>query len=188
MSTNAIVPGSLTALAQQSGMSIAESFMQADVVILVDVSSSMSENDSRGGQSRYEVAMSELTKLQASIPGKIAVISFSTGVQFCPGGVPVFSGGSTALTKALQFVQVADGLVRFIVVSDGCPDDTVGALDLAATFTSQIDTVYVGPESDVHGGRLFLERLARARGGQAVTAKCADQLAERVQTLLLNGA
>lgn len=180
-----IVPGSLSDIATQSNTSIAESFLSADVIILVDVSGSMDSKDARDNQKRYDVACQELAKLQQSLPGKIAVVAFSSNVMFCPGGVPVYEGCSTDLTKALQFVQVADGLVKFIVISDGQPDDDKSALAVAQRFKSKIDVVYVGPEEDFMGGRKFLEKLAAASGGQFVTADCANELAEKVQTLLL---
>lgn len=188
MNTRAVVPGSLSALAQQNNMSVAESFLSADVVILVDVSGSMAARDSRGGRSRYDIALEELARLQKSLPGRIAVVSFSNEAKFCPGGVPQYDGGGTYLTEALNFVQIADGTVRFIVVSDGCPENERSALAVARQMTSQIDTVFVGPENDIEGGRAFLEKLAHARGGQSVLAAKCDQLAQRVETLLLSGA
>lgn len=92
-----IVPGSISALAQSSGKSIAELFTRAEVVAIVDTSGSMSNQDSRGGKSRYEVACEELAYLQKNRPGKVAVISFSDSAQFCPGGVPFYEGGGTNL-------------------------------------------------------------------------------------------
>jgi len=183
MSTS-IVPGSLGAMAQRDGISIAESFLSADVIVIVDVSGSMATRDSRGGQQRYEVACQELERLQRDLPGRIAVVAFSSSVQFVPGGQPPFLGGGTDLAGALRFVQVADGCVRFVVISDGYPDEPERALALASQFRSQIDVVYVGPESD-RIGREFLEMLARAAGGRYVVADRAAELAERVETLML---
>ena len=70
---NAIIPGSLNAVAQQNGQSIAESFINADCIIICDTSGSMSACDSRGNRSRYDVACEELKNLQASLPGKLAL-------------------------------------------------------------------------------------------------------------------
>lgn len=86
----AIVAGSISAIAQQKNKSIAESFLQAEIVVIVDTSGSMENPDSRGGRSRYETACEELAALQGSLPGKVAVMSFSDRVQFCPAGIPVF--------------------------------------------------------------------------------------------------
>lgn len=182
---NAVVPGSLQALATQNKLSIAETFVYADVVILVDVSGSMNTRDSRGGRSRYDVALEELAYLQRTMPGRIAVVAFSSTVEFVPGGQPPFLGSGTDLARALQFVRVADGTVRFVLISDGEPDSKVEALDVVRDFSSTIDVVYVGPESDLCSGRRFLEELARARRGQFVVADRAAELAARVERLLL---
>ena len=181
-----IVPGSLGAIASKNGGSIAESFVSADAIIICDTSGSMAGRDSRDGQSRYDVACQELQKLQATMPGKLAVIAFSDSVIFCPGGVPEYIGSGTNLAGALKFAKVADvpGM-RFIVISDGQPDDEQAAIKIAATFAGRIDCIFVGPESDFMGGREFLAKLARAHKGKSVTAKCAEQLAEKTTTLLL---
>jgi hypothetical protein len=182
--TTAIVPGSISAIAQASGASLAETFLSVDVVIIVDTSGSMDQTDSRSGKSRYEVACDELRKLQASLPGKIAVISFSHDVQFCPAGVAMYFGGGTDLTRALEFVKVADvpGM-QFILISDGQPDEAGSALRVARTFENKISVIYVGPE-DQPSGRDFLQRLAAATGGKAITADRAKELAASVQFLL----
>jgi Mg-chelatase subunit ChlD len=185
MSTS-LVPGSLGAVATRNNTSIAESFLAADVIILVDSSGSMDAHDSRGGQSRFQVALDELTRLQADLPGKLAVVGFSSTVRFAPDGLPVFKGGGTNLSAALRFVAPADGTVRFIVVSDGQPDSPQECLQIVSSWRSRIDTVYVGPESE-RSGALFLEQLARAAGGKAVRANRACELAERVEALLLTG-
>jgi Mg-chelatase subunit ChlD len=186
-SNNSIVPGSLSAIATQSGNSIAETFIGADVVILVDTSGSMEARDSRGGLSRYDVACQELAQLQANLPGKIAVVSFANFPMFCPGGRPVNLGGSTALDKALEFTKIADvpGM-RFIIISDGEPDSQERAMRQAVKYTNRIDTIFVGPE-DRPAGRDFLNRLAAASGGQGITMDRAKELAAGVQYLLAAG-
>ncbi len=180
-----IVPGSLQALATQNNKSIAETFTSAEVLVLVDTSGSMAANDSRNNQSRYEVACQELAQLQAQMPGKIGVLSFSGNVQFCPGGVPLFEGDSTNLRRALEFAKIADVPgIRFIVISDGCPDNPAGALEVAKTYHNRIDTIYVGPEIE-GAGREFLHQLANVHGGQSLTADRAKELSASVQQLLL---
>lgn len=190
MSAN-IVPGSLSAIAQQAGQSLAESFLSADAIIVVDVSGSMDARDVRGTnweqtQSRYEAACAELRKLQESMPGRVAVVAFSDRPEFAPGGIPRMMGGGTDLTKALAFVRAADDCdMRFIVISDGQPNDEPTALAEARRFTSKIDTVFVGPNGDP--GADFLRRLAAASGGQYSKNEI-HQIADRVETLLLNAA
>jgi len=184
--TNAIVQGSIQAIANNSGKSIAESFINCDVIVIVDTSGSMAASDSRGGQSRFTVACDELRQLQANLPGKIAVVSFSSTVQFCPGGVPIYEGGGTDMKRALGFVMVADVPdMRFILISDGQPNDPDGTLAVAKQFRNRIDTIYVGPE-DRPEGRDFLQRLAAASGGQIVTADRARELGAGI-TFLLRG-
>lgn len=184
--SNAIVTGSLSDVAKREGMSLAESFLSADAVILVDVSGSMGAHDSRGGKTRYDVALQELAALQAHMPGKLAIIAFSDNTLFVPGGAPPLLGSGTNLAGALRFAQVADvpGM-RFVVISDGQPDDASGALAEAAKYKAHISTVYVGPEDDHDQGRVFLQQLAALSGGQSVTADRAQELAAKTATLLL---
>lgn len=182
----AIVTGSISSIAQRENQSIAETFLSADAIVLVDVSGSMDAPGSRDGQSRYTVACQELAKLQERMPGKLAVVAFSDSPMFVPWGVPPFLGMDTNLTAALQFVKPADGTVRFIVISDGYPNDPEGALSIARGFQSQIDCIFVGPEDDQRG-RQFLERLAQVGKGKFVLDLNVNQLAEKVETLLLGG-
>ena len=185
-SSNAIVPGSISAIAQTSGKSIAEIFLGADLIAIIDTSGSMGSRDSRDNLSRYDVACNELATLQATMPGKVAVISFSDRAEFNPGGVPTFFGSGTDLARALTFSKVADvDGVRFVLISDGEPNDQQEALRVAATYKNRIDVIYVGPE-DRPDGRDFLTRLAKASGGRTVTASCAKELATSVTNLLLN--
>lgn len=191
--SNAIVPGSLQAIAQSSGASIAETFINAETIIVVDVSGSMTiqdvtsaswETGLQKGPSRYDRACQELADLQADLPGKIAVVAFSSAVEFCPSGRPVFQGGGTDLAAALKFVHVADECdIRFIVISDGEPDDEARALKAARKFRSKIDTIFVGPAGGA--GQDFLRRLANASGGQNITANQVKDLSKNVQKLLV---
>ncbi len=184
--STALVPGSLAAVAQSNQQSLAESFLSADCIILCDTSASMEQHDSRGGRSRSDVMNEELRKLQETMPGKLAVVSFSSRAEFSPGGVPIHQGQGTNLTAALEFVRMADGCVTFVVISDGEPQEEQSTLALAQTFESRIDTVYVGSETD-RAARAFLTRLAKAAGGQAVTADRASDLAKQVVYLLTAG-
>lgn len=179
-----LVKGSIGAIAKDSGKSLAHTFVYADVVVLVDTSGSMGTADSRGGLTRYAVACDELAALQASLPGKVAVISFSDRTMFCPDGVPFNLRGGTDLAGALRFAKIADvpGM-RFILISDGEPTEPQAALREAAKYRAKIDVIYVGSELNP-AGRGFLTRLARQSGGQTVTAEAAKQLAATVQYLL----
>lgn len=182
---NAIVRGSLSDVAKREGLSLAESFLSCDCVILVDCSASMGVHDSRGGKARFAVALEELAQIQATMPGKIAVIAFSDTTAFVPGGVPPFLQGYTDLAGALKFAHVADvpGM-RFVIISDGEPDDANAAMAEARKFKARIDVVYVGSEMSPQG-RDFLSKLARMSGGQTVTANRVQELAAKVEALLL---
>lgn len=182
-----ITTGSIGAIAVQKNQSLAETFVSCDVIIMVDTSGSMSSRDAQGGRSRYETACEELASLQKNLPGKIAVFGFSSDTEFCPGGIPTFFGGGTNMVKALRAVKVADlpGM-RFILISDGEPDEPSSTLEVARSFQNHIDVIYVGPE-ERPAGRKFLQELAAATGGKSVTAACADRLAESAQQLLSSG-
>lgn len=185
---NAIIPGSISSIAQQTGKSIAETFMRASCIVLMDVSGSMSGQDSRGGKSRFDAASEDLKGLQASMPGKLAVIVFADDVLFCPGGTPINLSGTTDLAKALRFTKVADipGM-KFILVSDGEPNDEGEALKVAKSYTNKIDVIYVGPETRPDG-RKFLESLAKSTGGQSTTCDRAMELGTGILSMLQSGA
>lgn len=181
----AIVPGSLGAMARQNNQTLAESFLSVDAIIVVDMSGSMAAMDAPGGRSRYEAAEQELRDLQQQLPGKIAVVAFSSSVQFCPSGIPPRLGGGTALTAALRFVHPADGVARIIVISDGQPDSPGDALREARRFKHKIDTIYIGPEDGWgSGGQAFLQELAAATGGQNLQSAAPGLLKNETLKLL----
>lgn len=198
--TTAIVPGSLRAIAQAEGRSLAESFLSADAIVLIDVSGSMGIRDVENtggpsrpyfgeptrasGRTRFEAACDELARLQKTLPGQIAVVQFSSSVGFCWGGRPLYEGQGTALHAALNFVRPADGTVEFFVISDGHPDDPDAALAVARKFDSVIHTIYIGPEGGP--GAAFLRRLASVAGGQS-SANKVPELAARIGGLLTSG-
>lgn len=186
MNQTAIIKGSIGAIAKQNNKSLAETFMSADAIVIVDTSSSMDTYDSRGGRTRYDVACDELAALQNNLPGKVAVLAFSDQTMFCPSGQPYRYGSGTNLAGALKFAKAADvpGM-RFIVISDGQPDSESEALAVARTYKNKIDVIYVGPESNPTG-RIFLQRLANESGGQIITADRAQNLLDAAQTLLLH--
>lgn len=185
---NAIIPGSLSAISQQSNKSLAETFLSVDAILMVDTSGSMESEDAPGNISRHDAAEAELKRLQAQLPGKIAVISFSDVAMFCPNGLPIRFGGGTCMAEALKLVKPADDCgIKFFMISDGQPHDKAETLRLAKTFKSKINVVFIGPESDFTGGRAFLEELARATGGKSVKSDAPGMLMKPVTKLLLEG-
>ena len=188
MST-AITTGSLADITKRDNLSLAESFLHCDAILIVDMSSSMGADDAPGGISRYDAAEKELRALQREMPGKIAVVAFSGQPVFCPGGVPARLGGTTDMAAALKFVLPADGLAQIVLISDGQPDSERETLAVARRFTSRIDTVYIGPADGwAASGREFLAKLAAATGGRASMSKAPGLLQQEVVKLLAAGA
>lgn len=182
MNSKAITKGSLAAIAQQKNQSLAESFLSAELIAIVDMSGSMAMHDAPGGLSRFDAAEKELKALQAEMPGQIAVICFSDRVQFCPGGVPIRFGNGTNMAGALRFVHMADGVAKIVLISDGEPDCQRSTLKEARRFKHSIDTIYIGPEGE--RGQTFLQQLAQATGGTAASSKEPGLLANGVKLLL----
>jgi Mg-chelatase subunit ChlD len=186
--SKSIVPGSLGAIAQRrDDISLAETFLNAEVVVIVDTSGSMGSQDTEEGIQRYEKACAELRTLQAKNPGKVAVIGFSSTVHFYPGGQPNFLRGMTEMAKALRFAKVADvGKMTFFLISDGQPTDGENeVLQIASTYKNKINTIYCGPVGDE--GELFLTQLAKVSGGRFASSDRVKELASTVETLLLEG-
>lgn len=180
--TTQIVTGSIADLAQKNNQSIAETFLSCDCVVLIDVSGSMNSEDGTG-EPRYNRACEALKNLQASLPGKIAVVRFSDQVVFEPSGVPFFEGSGTDLAGGLQFIKMADVPdMRFVVISDGQPDDQQAALNIARTFSNKIDVIFIGNELD-RSAIQFMNELARVSGGKQITADSA-KIAEATRLLL----
>lgn len=185
MTTTAIVTGSLADVANRDGLSLAESFLSCEIIVLIDQSASMDARDAAGRRSRFSVADDELARIQKQYPGKVGVVAFSTYPQFCPGGQPVRFGASTDMAAALSFILPADGLATIVLISDGEPDSERDTLAVARRFQSPIHTVYIGPKTG--DGRDFLARLAAATGGKSSTGAEVGLLADNVEQLLLAG-
>ena len=182
----AIVKGSLTDIQQQSNKSLAETFLNAEIVVVVDTSASMGQHDAPGGISRYDAACNQLTTIQGNNPGKVAVISFSSWPVFCPDGLPQNLEGSTDMVEALKFVKPVDGTgTKIVLVSDGEPDQDNETLNIAKTFQTAIDVIYIGREGG--NGYKFLQQLAKLTGGKSFKSEAPGLLGDSVETLLLIG-
>lgn len=129
-----------------------------NVHLLIDVSSSMNEK-MRNGKSKIEGLREVVTDIQKQ--RKTQMIAFGGEGVFTTTSVPTPNGG-TPLMEAIDFAR-AQNVGRLVAVSDGIPNDPVGALEAAKRFGGQIDVVYVGDPGD--GGEEFLKRLARETGG-----------------------
>ena len=183
-----VVPGSQLDTAKKAGLTLAQSFLSAELVILLDNSGSMGTADAPGNRTRQEYAERQLRRIQGQNPGKVALICFANDVQYSPGGVVLNVGGNTALHKALEFAKIADDTgLKILVISDGEPDDEKKALSVARQYKSKIDVLYCGPESDRTGGRAFLQRLAQTTGGQFFSSNKPAELEGTIKRLLLGG-
>lgn len=179
-----IATGSVKDMAERKGVELEVAFFtDVDEVILYDDSGSMGQHDARGGRSREEVAIEELERLQAEYEGRIALVEFSNFAQLRPTGIPSGQHGGTDLCAALELAKCADGLdIGFTVISDGQPDDAFRAIKMAKTFTSRINTIYIGPEYG--SGKQFLEQLASASGGKSFKSKEVGLLGESMRLLM----
>jgi hypothetical protein len=187
-----VVKGSLTDVMGNGKLDLADAIMEVEAVVIVDVSGSMDAHDSVGGKRRYDVACEELERLQNKYPGKVAVVAFSDEPAFCPDGVPTWQGGGTRMRDALEFAQVVDDAgLKFILISDGCPDDRQGTIEAAKSYKSTIDVIYVGPEDEDedHGGdwgRKFLTELSEASGGEFIASNnVGEDFMEKIEILML---
>lgn len=183
------VKGSLQSIANKAGITVAQAFVNCEVVVLLDVSASMNTEDdcltSVNTPSRYKKACNQLAKLQTENPGKVCLICFDDKQTFEPSGIARRPGNSTDIAGALSFVHKADNTgLKFIVISDGEPDDDEAAIAMAQQFRSKIHTIYIGPEGGY--GADFLKRLSAATGGLFSNSGTAGigQLSQTVQNLL----
>lgn len=167
------VKGSLQSQANKLQISVAQAFLNAEIIVLIDVSASMTAADSNRydstgypvGDTRFKKASNQLAKLQADNPGKVCVISFNDRQEFNPSGIASWPSGSTDIAGALKFVRPVDDTgCQIVIISDGEPNDDLAAINEARQFKSKISTIYIGPENGF--GADFLKRLSAVTGGQ----------------------
>jgi hypothetical protein len=184
--SQAIVTGSLRDIEHASGRAISESFLSVAAIICLDISASMSERDcGQYGESRYAVAIKQLERLQHKLSGKIGIVQWNHEAKFQAGGLPDQPYGSTNVRGCLEYIKPADGTgIKLILISDGEPNVGEDGLDIARTFTSKIDTVYVGPEGG--DGARYLRELSRLTGGVSASQNVSEicNLAQTVTRLL----
>ena len=181
---NSIIIGSQSDIAQKQNISLAESFLSAEMVLLVDISSSMKTRDAPMNQTRYQYAQKQLTNLQGLYPGKIAVVEFASRVDYKPNGKLSEPYGSTAMNDALNFIKVADDCgLKIVLISDGEPDNESTTLAAASNFQSKIDAIYCGREGGL--GQKFLQKLVNKTGGQFFKSAQPGMIGEGIEILLL---
>jgi len=128
-------------------------------LLLVDVSSSMSE-PIRAGGTKISALRVVVASMRETHPVPVAAFGGAVGV-IVVDSIPSPSGG-TPLTDAIQFGQ-REGATHLVVVTDGYPDNPHTALDAAREFGRPIDVVYIGDGNDE--GSRFAAELARITGG-----------------------
>lgn len=157
--------GSLQETSRSKNLPMEEVLMDVNHMVLIDTSYSMEGRDAGNGhEKRHDVAERELKVLQRDMPGKIAVISFSTDVMLCPGGIPHRFNQGTDIYKALQFIEPFDGTgIKFYLISDGeCHDDRV--LEIAKQFQTPINCIFIGSEEGSDGRSMLREISKLSRG------------------------
>lgn len=185
LSTN-VVPGSMLDQARKKGIPLANTWMNCKIVLICDVSGSMSAEDGRDGLRRFDVLVQQVRAIQEENPGGVAIVSFSSNVAWQPNGNPEFFKGGTNMLKALQYVKSIDGTpIRITLLSDGEPDfgSEQKVINFARAFVTKIDTIYIGPE-DKPRGRDFLQQLAAATGGVHQDDFKVKNLQEKVRLLI----
>lgn len=180
-----VIKGSVLDIVTSEGMSVAEALLDVKIVAIVDTSGTMSIRDTDGGESRYRRACNELEKIQASNPGQVLVISFSTHAEVCMNGVPYNFDEGTKVAAGLEKAKEYDiPGIQFVLICDGHPDDPYDAMKVARMFKNPINTIFIGDETD-RSARDWLLDLAKASGGQAFKDVGVKLLKENVETLLL---
>ncbi len=147
-------------------------------VLLIDVSGSMG-HPMRNGKTRIAGLREVVTGMQAKRPTQMIAFGLEpnrphhdpTGLEMVVAAgsevafvtdVPDAQGG-TPMAEAIEFARMS-GFGRAVIISDGSPNDTHGAMEAARQFGGRIDVVYVGDPGDP--GSMFLESLAKETGGQ----------------------
>lgn len=181
------VRGSLQSIANKQAITVAQAFVDAEIIVLLDVSASMTNRDGypHDMDSRFKKATNQLAKLQSENPGKVALICFDDRQTFEASGIGRQPHGNTDVAGVLQFVKQVDGTgMKIVLISDGEPDDEQRALDQARTFKTKIHTIYIGTENGL--GADFLKRLSDVTGGQFSNSGVAGigQLSQTVQGYL----
>ncbi len=138
--------------------------MKDKIVVLADVSPSMTEIDggSREGKSRFALLVQALSGL----PREVCILTFSGGVREVRSAAEVRLGdgmGGTALHLAID-AAVPRSPIRTVIISDGEPDSESLARAAIERLTGIVDVVYCGNPANSQA-RNFLESLARAGAG-----------------------
>jgi len=161
-----VIKGSVYDVATSKGVKPEDVLAEADVVVMIDISSSMTDR-TNDGRTRFDKAVDALTDIQKSFPGRVVLISFADGAKMELSGMPTRPSGMTNIKGALEIAKNFDGMdTKFYLISDGepnCgPDSDI--FDLAATFEDPINCIFIGEDRDLDG-IAFMKELAKLTGG-----------------------
>ena len=182
-----VTKGSVFDVATQQGKKPEEVLTDADVVVMLDLSSSMNHQQ-RDGRSRYDKAKDALADLQQAFPGRVVLVTFADAARMELGGVPPHASGMTNLYAALEVSQKFDGLdTKFYVISDGEPNCTSHEeiFAIASEFTDPINCIFIGEDHDFAGIK-FMKELAALTGGKD-SGKVEPHLLGETIKLLITG-
>jgi hypothetical protein len=189
--------GSILQTAQEKGITIEEAILDAEVVILVDDSGTMADDDAYdlyGHEcARITAAQQQLDKLMEKYRGKVVVVAFSNEPVLRAGGDVEQNAryGGTNMTSALELALGSNLIgIPTIVISDGLPNSPFMALAVAKKYTgAPLHTVYIGPEGST--GSHFMNDLRNAAkfpgDGLTVEVLHATELLEATERMLLTG-
>jgi len=186
--TDKITKGSVADIAQQQRRDVPEVLMECTKIVILDSSYSMTTIVKSEGESemrRHDLAEQALRKIQENNPGQVALIEFSSKVEFVPGGVPTRMNGDTDMLAALNYVLPFDDTgIEFILVSDGEPNmgQRESVLELAKKFKSKIHTIFIGDQGSE--GAKFLEQIGTGKSFDV----SATELLGTMERLMLNGS
>lgn len=126
----------------------------AERCLLLDVSSSMGQQDDSSGKSRMDYLKEIVANFQAE--QKFCFHSSCTKEE------PSYPQGSTNLALAFDCVKAA-GIKHVILVTDGEPDNAELAEEAAEGL--KVDCFYVGPDNNDRA-KDFLRKLSEGHSGQ----------------------
>lgn len=148
-----------------------DGFKDDTPVVVFDASGSMNIEDCPGGESRINV-VNKIVKKMLNFP----VYAFSDTVQKVEYN-DLTAFGSTDLLQALE---ICKHYPKVILVSDGCPDDSVKAMVKAISLHIPFDTIFIGNEES---GRKFMQELSQRTGGKFSTVSTSEmQFQEKLET------
>jgi len=167
-----IVQGSIGSMMESQGKNLAQAMLDIKAVVIIDVSGSMANKDDGKEKTRFEIANDELATVQTNNPGHVAVIEFSDSARLIPYGALSQPDGTTNVAAALMLAKSMDGFedIKFILVSDGEPNNAEMAFQIGRQFHNPINTIYVGPKNNPSGAE-FLKKLSAMTGGESSAQK-----------------